>query len=774
MRRPSLAFAVLVGLGLAPVAHADNGLFPMADGAPQRGRGGTVLAIAEDAMCMNSNPAGLAFLKSRQLDLNFSQFFQPLKFEDPIQPEGARGLNSIPDTMPLVAGFGLAFREPRDLADVFGGTWRAITGSGEPPRVPSPDRPGEGQVAWNTSALPKRLAIVASGVRATLRDARIYAYYGTPSAAPADLVIPAGELPALPAGARVIGVAVDFLWQHQAETSRQPAIAVLEAGAERATSELATDPGQAGWRKEAVSIVLDQPAWPAGVALRVLAKGHELVLRNVHLRLGYRLGERYHWIAIDRAGPHRATSGIQVVEIAKDLSARPVDDMTPRTVWSFDLPSSLSGGATLSRIAARYAYDYTRSKSVANVLCVKLVADGDEVASETHQLTEPPRELGSPADELTRPLAPPPRRFSRFTYGLGVFPQAGGGIDVTIKTDLFPDGLANKSSLLAGAVGPSVAVRLTDNLAVGASLFMNVAQLELDGLVNAPLDVLGGTALPGIKFSRVFEALTGFDQLRGSIDMEPATTYGPSAKFGVLWKVSKTVSVGANYATQTFYEDFETTARVDFTQIFEASGLLLILPALIFLPNGGTQGLASDYKMRIKGFQLPQHAGVGVAWRATPWLRLSHDLRWIDWSRTMDALDIELTDGDNADVNALTGGDSIITDYRIGWRDMWVSALGAELFLSDRLTWRFGFNQSNNPVKTGFENPQIPALTRRHLTTGLSYRLERIDLHAAYSYGFKASVEEKEGASEISADFDFGTTSFGPQHVLMLGASIRF
>lgn len=765
-RAARLLWCALILLVSGPAVRAENGLFPIADGPRQRGRGGTVLGIAEDAMAINSNPAGLAFIEGRRLDLSLATFYSPLRFSDPIQREDGNYL-------PLVApSWGYAFEYPSDAVTIFPRLYRLITGG--PGAVPTKEAPANGQVAWGTDKLPRRLALMAAGVGSRITKVRVFAYYrkGGQPRHPTVHVLSHDQLPQLPAGARVIGAGVDFLWRYKARMGEATASAVFRCD-DRKVSEPLQELGP-GWRRHAMSLVLDQKFLPRQIKFSIATEGNEIELEQVRLRVGYVLGGKYRWIKVDMKGPAQAGSGIEVTEIASKTADVAIDSMVPRTIYHFRLSKGLPKGARLLQIKALYNYDYRPSKSVANILRVLLVADGEEVAHTSHSLTEPPEKLPVPPDDMHQRVPLPGKERPWWKLGFGVFGQGGAGVEIMVRTDLFPDGVNNKSELLFASAAPAVAFRLTDWLSVGATALLNYSTLEQDGLVATDLDVMKGTALSGISFSEVFRALTPFRKLRGRIAMEKAQTYGFGARFGIMIKPHKTVSIGLAYTPKTWNRDYKTKASVDFTPTFDASGLSLILPALIFLPNGGLQGLTGRYDVTIKDFQLPQHAGIGVAWTPVKWLRLSTDFKWIDWSDTMTALKVKLANGNNPDVNAIVGSDTIETELPVGWRDQYVVGVGLELFIRKHWVLRTGYNYGNRPVRDGYENPVAPALTVHHITLGLSYIGESIDFHFGYSLGLVEEVEDRDGTNKVSPDWDFSETSFGPQHFFAAGLSFRF
>ncbi len=749
-------------------ANAENGLFPMADGPRQRGRGGTVLGIAEDAMSINTNPAGLAFIDGRRFDWNLASFFSPVRFSDPIQPNG----RYAHDKVIVAPTFGFVFETPKDILDLGPTLWKLIVS--DQGRRPTSEEPANGQVVWGTDKLPQHLDLVAGGVGSRISKVRVYAYYRTDGEArnPTVHILNHTEMPKLPAGAKVIGAGVDFVWRYRAQMGQTVSKVILRCDDRKVEEELTGDGNS--WNRHAMSVVLDQTFLPRQLKVSVATGGNDVQLDRVRLRVGYVLGGSYRWIKVDMEGPANAGSGIQVMEVASATESVGVDTMVPKTVQRFKLSRKLPRGGKLLQLKALYDYDYVPTKSVANILRVLLVADGHEVAHTAHSLSESPKSLPVPPADISR--VPPPHANERrrwWKFGFGIFPQGGAGVEIQIKTPLFPDGVHNKSDLLFVSTAPSLAIRLGEHVAIGATFMLNYATLEQDGLVATDLDVMRGRALSGLSFSEVFSALTPFRKLQGRIVMSKATTWGFGGRLGLMVKPHKTLSFGMAYSPKTWHRDYKTKASVDFNPTFDASGLSLILPALIFLPNGGLNGLTGTYDMRIKDFQLPQWLGGGLAWTPKPWVRLSMDVKWIDWSETMSELTVVLSKGSNPDVNAIIGGSSIETSLPVGWRDQYIFAIGAE-FYHKRMVFRMGYNYGRNPVKQGFETPLAPAYTQHHITLGFTYRGESVDFHLGYSLGLKAGMRDEDGTNEVSPDWDFSSSSFGPQHFLAFGFSFRF
>lgn len=82
---PWLALALaLTGLAIAGPAVATNGMYLVSYGAETAGRGGANLAVADRAMALNFNPAGLTQLQGNHYSLNLAVLAPSLEFENAV------------------------------------------------------------------------------------------------------------------------------------------------------------------------------------------------------------------------------------------------------------------------------------------------------------------------------------------------------------------------------------------------------------------------------------------------------------------------------------------------------------------------------------------------------------------------------------------------------------------------------------------------------------------------------------------------------------------
>ena len=63
---------IFTGGGLNKSAYAGNGFYPLGFGARVMGRGGADIAVADDTLSINLNPAGMTRIKGEKLDISGS------------------------------------------------------------------------------------------------------------------------------------------------------------------------------------------------------------------------------------------------------------------------------------------------------------------------------------------------------------------------------------------------------------------------------------------------------------------------------------------------------------------------------------------------------------------------------------------------------------------------------------------------------------------------------------------------------------------------------
>jgi long-chain fatty acid transport protein len=190
----------------------------------------------------------------------------------------------------------------------------------------------------------------------------------------------------------------------------------------------------------------------------------------------------------------------------------------------------------------------------------------------------------------------------------------------------------------------------------------------------------------------------------GGPTSEHDDAWGYGVRLGYMGKITPTVSIGAAYSTKLNYQKMDKYNW-------------------LFLDQGDLD-LAENYNL-------------GVAWQATPAIKLALDYQRINYSG----------------VNSIGAS---ATDGGFGWDDINVWKLGMEYKYSQNMTLRAGYSHTNSPIKgaTAAEcgagsvncgevtiNILAPGVIEDHVTLGATYTLASgNELTMAYMHGFENKV----------------------------------
>lgn len=105
-------------------------------------------------------------------------------------------------------------------------------------------------------------------------------------------------------------------------------------------------------------------------------------------------------------------------------------------------------------------------------------------------------------------------------------------------------------------------------------------------------------------------------------------------------------------------------------------------------------------------------------------LTVSADIKWINWSDTMDKLAVKGPNGTQRTMDP-------------GWDDQTVFALGANWGVSDGIEVRAGYNYAKSPIQDEdvARNLILPAVVESHYTVGAGFDLAggwELDAHYMY------------------------------------------
>lgn len=313
-------------------------------------------------------------------------------------------------------------------------------------------------------------------------------------------------------------------------------------------------------------------------------------------------------------------------------------------------------------------------------------------------------------------------------YGKTIFggnPFAGGGVPGGAGSGTYGNQTAfdGYSNIQFWQMAPTLAWKVNDQLKVGASLNIDYQSVNFEQRLTDQDD----NEIMEFRLGRTAQAL------------------GYGVSFGALYKVNSMIQVGAYYKSKQSFSDLEYQLRANDIQNFpDGNGGLVT-------SNGGTYKMDLDY---------PQQLAAGV--KVTPMDRLtvSADIKWINWSDTMDELEV------TGDFNSgqFGGGGSTNQNAALdpGWDDQVVYALGVDYMVTQDLNLRAGYNYAEAPIEKEdvFSNLLLPAMTEQHLTLGGTYRLnDHWDLSLAYMKAFDNSITGKGDVPDSYQNLGFASDS---------------
>ena len=237
-------------------------------------------------------------------------------------------------------------------------------------------------------------------------------------------------------------------------------------------------------------------------------------------------------------------------------------------------------------------------------------------------------------------------------------------------------------------VAPTAAYQVAPNHSIGISPLIGYQRFKAYGLqafAALSTDTTGATVTNG-----------GFDD-----------AFGYGVRIGYMGKITPTVTIGAAYASTMKFDEFSKYAG-------------------LFAEQGG--------------FDIPENYNLGVAWQATPAVKLALDYQRINYSKVNSV--------GNASANSLLGVAPLGADNGsgFGWDDVGVWKLGMEYKYSQQLTLRAGYSHNDNPI-SGSDMGEVmfnilaPAVNTDHASLGFTYTLASgNEVTMAYTHAFDNKV----------------------------------
>jgi long-subunit fatty acid transport protein len=371
---------------------------------------------------------------------------------------------------------------------------------------------------------------------------------------------------------------------------------------------------------------------------------------------------------------------------------------------------------------------------------------------------------------------------STLKFGLGVFPLNGNFIDFDARSPFFNDrDYAWETEIKEVGVALAVAWRPVHWLSVGISPMFVYSQLENDQPVAQPSSILKGHPFgtTGPTYAEASPFL-GVNYISGYADIDNATTFGGRLRTGMLaipveWDDGM-LRIGLSYATQTVKQDYLGEATVDFSkqiQTVDPDGTLLkpIIAANTGIPED-QQTFVGKSNLRLKPLELPHEVSLGAAVQVSRVL-ISTEVTWFGWSQSFKSFKGKLTNGESAELNELTGDQTgeVELDIPLDWNDQLVFATGIAFAPVDWAVLRVGYNYGRNPVPNETVQPTTPAILEHHLTLGVGFHIQRLEVSLAYEHDFENSVHVVTSRSNPEVN---DSTISAQLDTFALGLSLRF
>jgi long-chain fatty acid transport protein len=299
-------------------------------------------------------------------------------------------------------------------------------------------------------------------------------------------------------------------------------------------------------------------------------------------------------------------------------------------------------------------------------------------------------------------------------FGGGMYGTSGMGVDygsTLMQPGVYWDGY---SSIAFWQMAPSLAWQAAEKLSLGAAVNIDFQQVAFQQRM---------LAAPGPDQT----VLMNFDLSKG------ASAFGFGLSLGLLYDVNDRVTLGASYKSKQFFTDLEY--QLSFGDIDMSAFGGSPLPA-------GTYNLDLDF---------PQQAAIGIAAHVTGVFTIAADVKWINWSDTMETL-------------AVAGPGGIQVPMDPGWDDQFVFALGLAYKVNDRFNLRAGFNFGESPIDavSAASNLILPAVVETHYTVGADYRLdEHWDIGFHYMYVPENTITAGPATTAPGVKISLSEQSFG-------------
>jgi long-chain fatty acid transport protein len=302
---------------------------------------------------------------------------------------------------------------------------------------------------------------------------------------------------------------------------------------------------------------------------------------------------------------------------------------------------------------------------------------------------------------------------------LGIAVFGNGGMNTTFNNNpfggAFGGGAKGGVDYMQLFIAPTIAYKLNQNHSVGATVNLVYHQFGAQGLEGFQ----GFSATPGNVTNRGREDATG-----------------ASLRLGWTGKIAPSVTLGATYQTKT---------------------------------RMGKLGKYSGLFRNQGELDVPENYGIGIAWDATPKLKIAADILQINYAKMASV-------GTPSDCLLLTGTCQLGASNGpgFGWRNATAYKIGLSYALSQSMTLRAGYATTKQPIPANqtMLNILFPAVVQDHITLGATLQTGPTELTVGYMHALKKTVS---GAASIPVGFGSGNANLRMyQDSLGVGLGYKF
>lgn len=294
-------------------------------------------------------------------------------------------------------------------------------------------------------------------------------------------------------------------------------------------------------------------------------------------------------------------------------------------------------------------------------------------------------------------------------FGVGV--TAPFGLKNDYDDDWFARYDSTSTELLTVNVQPSVAVKLTDNLSLGAGLDVQYVDAELKSAVFAGAGTEGTSTLSGDDIS------FGYN-------------------FGLMAELWDDTRLGVHYRSQVNH-------MLDGESVVEGTGTVR---------DGTTQAKAN--------LNLPEMVSLGVTHDLDDQWTLLGGLTWFGWSNY-------------ERITATADSGTQLLDQAQNYKNTWAVNIGAEYVYSSEWTFRGGLQYDETPTQDGFRSTRTPDGDRTWVSGSATYTMDdqwSWDFAATYIHVAEEDIDLRRNAGGSVIDAE----SNGHVGIVALGLNYKF